>query len=299
MKHSLKITFILVALFFVAQFVGLFTINKYISVDTKDTGEVEVYYPDTAIGEQPQIPEGERNLNFIPIIMAVLVGTVFLFILIRFNLSRVWKFWFFMAITLSLSVAFGVYFDKWWIALMLGAVFSLFRVFKPNVFVHNFTEVFIYPGITILILPWLNLFSAFVLLILISLYDMYAVWRSKHMVKLAKFQLKSKMFAGISMSYKETGSSKSSKKGKKMSNAILGGGDIAFPLLFSAAVMQNLIIYQGISKLSALMLSYIVSTGAGIGLVILFFYSKKNKFYPAMPFITLGCLIGYGIILLI
>jgi hypothetical protein len=30
----------------------------------------------------------------------------------------------------------------------------------------------------------------------------------------------------------------------------------------------------------------------------LFFLGNKNKFYPAMPFLSVGGLIGYGIVLL-
>ena len=83
-------------------------------------------------------------------------------------------------------------------------------------------------------------------------------------------------------------------------NAILGGGDIAFPLFFSAAIMEHLIIVQNIPKFpNALLYSLISTVTAGIALSLLFYYSKKDKFYPAMPFISAGCLIGYGIIFLI
>ena len=45
----------------------------------------------------------------------------------------------------------------------------------------------------------MNIFSASILLVLISLYDMYAVWKSRHMVAMAKFQSSSNLFAGISI----------------------------------------------------------------------------------------------------
>jgi FtsH-binding integral membrane protein len=43
----------------------------------------------------------------------------------------------------------------------------------------------------------------------------------------------------------------------------------------------------------------IVIAGAAVALLALFAYSKKGKFYPAMPFITAGLLIGIAIAYLI
>ena len=163
------------------------------------------------------------------------------------------------------------------------------------------TEIFVYTGITIIILPLLNVNAAIILLVLISIYDMIAVWKSKHMIKMAKFQLKSKMFAGLSMNYSVPKKTKGKRKLKKSEtkNAILGGGDIAFPLIFGAAVMEHLITVVGLTKLMALFLSFSITLGAGLGLLLLFLYSKKDTFYPAMPFISMGCFAGWGLILII
>ena len=35
------------------------------------------------------------------------------------------------------------------------------------------------------------------------------------------------------------------------------------------------------------------------GLAVLFWKAEKKKYYPAMPFITVGCFIGLGIIWLL
>ncbi|MEK6808867.1 MAG: presenilin family intramembrane aspartyl protease, partial [Nanoarchaeota archaeon] len=172
--------------------------------------------------------------------------------------------------------------------------------------IHNFTEVFIYTGITILILPFLNLFSGLMLLAFISIYDMIAVWKSKHMIKLAKFQTKSKLFAGLLLTYptkkrytKIIGKPNEYAQKKKVEGgktAILGGGDIAFPLMFSSAVMEHLIIVDGLQKQLAFIQSIIVSVFVTIALIILLIKSEKGKFYPAMPFLSIGCLIGYLVV---
>ena len=104
---------------------------------------------------------------------------------------------------------------------------------------------------------------------------MYAVWKSKHMIKMAKFQTKMKLFAGLMVPY-----------GKK--TAILGGGDLGFPLLFTGVIFKN----SGWESL-------LVVACTTIALGVLLYKSEKNKYYPAMPFISLGCLVGYILTLLI
>ena len=36
-----------------------------------------------------------------------------------------------------------------------------------------------------------------------------------------------------------------------------------------------------------------------LALALLLIYSKKDKFYPAMPFIAVGCFVGYLVTLII
>ena len=133
---------------------------------------------------------------------------------------------------------------------------------------------------------------------------MYAVWKSKHMVKMATFMTENKLFAGLFVQYESA--KKKIKKTKKVTikktiqvkSAILGGGDIAFPLLFSITVLESLIVNTGVTKLVALSQTLIITLFVTISLLLLFLKSKKDKFYPAMPFLTAGCLIGYAILML-
>lgn len=43
----------------------------------------------------------------------------------------------------------------------------------------------------------------------------------------------------------------------------------------------------------------IVALFVSLSLFVLLMLSKKNKFYPAMPFLTIGCAVGYLATLLI
>jgi presenilin-like A22 family membrane protease len=157
---------------------------------------------------------------------------------------------------------------------------------------------------------------------------MYAVWKSKHMVAMAQFQTQSKVFAGLMIPYKQdekskkveiftkpvkeeitrTGAPKIRAGQTSPKNAILGGGDIAFPLIFIGSVMNGLIlklheanpsmIINQIKAMAFLQSSIIILTSA-IALTLLFVFAKKGKFYPAMPFLTAGCLLGWAITLLL
>jgi presenilin-like A22 family membrane protease len=284
------------------QIVGLITVNRYIEVETVN-GTKTINHRATIIGEPPEIED--KTYTFISIVIAILIGTGILFLLIKFRLGRLWKYWFLLSVWITLSISLDVYITTS-IALILAAILAILKVYKKNVFVHNFTEIFIYTGITIIILPFLNLFSAIALLIAISLYDAYAVWKSKHMIKLAKFQTKNRLFAGLYVPYKSKIKIKKGELPKpqkyvkeKKADAILGGGDMAFPLLFSATVMEHLILLNNIPKIGALLECLIIALTSTIALLLLFVKGQQEKFYPAMPFISLGCFIGLGIIMII
>jgi len=297
MKHTLKISLILVFLFFVSQVVGLLVTNAYIDHEaSEEAGEITFEQLPYSI-ERPPV---EQKSSFIFIITAILIGTVMVLLLIKFKRTFLWKVWFFLAVVVTLSIALSAFMDSY-LAFFISLVLAGVKIFKPNVIVHNLTEVFVYGGLAAIFVPIMNLFAVVVLLILISIYDFIAVFKIKHMVTMAKFQTKSKVFAGLLLPYEREKAGKKFKKGVKVKRfvktAILGGGDIGFPLLFAGVVMKGLILENGvlIGFLKTLIIPLVVS----VALFLLFVKGKKDKFYPAMPFLTAGCFVGYGILWLV
>lgn len=299
MKHSVKITLILLGLYLGSLLIGLHIIGSYIDLGaTRTTGEV-VFNEEMYLIAPPEMEN--ESISWIPIMFAVLIGTGIILLIARFGQVYLWKLWFFASISLALSLAFAPYVWRLFDALHIGGwamgtiglamIFAALKAFRHHIVVHNVTELFIYGGIAALFVPILNIQSAIVLLVIISLYDAYAVWKSQHMVTLAKFQAQSNAFAGLfipkSMT-KTKGSvisthSDTSSKESQSDYAILGGGDIAFPLLFAGAVL----------KTGGVLAPILVVLGATLGLSWLLLFSKPGKFYPAMPIITVGCFIGY------
>ena len=304
MKHTPKVTILLVLFFFIAQLVGLLIINQYIDhKKTQETNKIE-YKPLPYNLERPEVEN--QSTSFIYITIAILIGTVIVLVLAKFNKGMIWKIWFFITVFITLSIAFAAFFNSI-IAAVLALAFSIFKFYRPNVILQNITEIFIYGGLASIFVPILNVFGAFMLLIVISIYDYIAVFKTKHMVKMAKFQSNSKVFAGLMIPY-ERGKIASkpqinevrepSASGKsEHSVAILGGGDIGFALIFAGAAMKSLMLKE--SLLLGFLKTMIIPIFASFALSYLLVKGQRNKFYPAMPAITIGCFIGYLVILVI
>jgi len=302
MKHRVDITVFILIIFFLTQAFGLGLLAKEAEIVTTVENNVtifSVYHGDTAIGERPQT---EGFSSFALIVLVIIISTGLFLLIVKFAKHKIWKTWFFLAVWLSVTVSLGVFFDVW-IAYVLSLMITVYKLSGRSVFVYNIGEILMYSGIGLIFSPMFDIFWVFILLIAISLYDMYAVWKSKHMIKMAEFQRKSKLFAGIAIPYHEergalkkmthttSVASKTSKSKTKL--AILGGGDVVFPLIFAGAVLEFFISKQ-VSLITSYFLALIISIFSLGSLALLFYKSKENKFYPAMPFISAGCFIGFG-----
>ncbi len=307
MKHTWNITLLLIVMFFAAQIAGLGIITSYLNIpQTIETGT-------TSFNNLPfnmDRPQVEESVSYIYITIAVIVGTLLLLLLIKFRGVKLWKLWFFFAVMATITISLSSFLPQI-AALIIAVLIALWKIYRPNIYIHNISEILIYGGLAAIFVPIMNIFSALMLLLIISAYDMYAVWKSKHMVSMAKFQTENKLFSGIYVPYDNKGgikpikdvkkltAGKSSGKSKSSVNtATLGGGDIGFTLIFAGVVLKELIT-KGLPIITAFGEASIVALTTTIALSILFFKSEKGKFYPAMPFLTIGCLVGYGIVLLL
>ena len=246
--------------------------------------------------------------SLLSIVIALVIAISILLLLMKLRAEMFLRIWFFIVVILALGVSINAFLinvpESSIIALAIAIPLAIFKVFKRNLIVHNLTELLIYPGIAAIFVPLLSIWTIVLLLLLISVYDMWAVWHSGIMQKMAKFQIeKVKAFGGFFIPYiskEQRILIKNAKTQKQKQNlikakkikipiAILGGGDVVFPLILAGVVLFTLGIIHAI----------IISLGATLSLAYLFYISKKGKFYPAMPFITIGVLIALGIVYLI
>lgn len=305
MKHNLKVTAIILAMFIVTQLIGLYVVSHY----SADENSLPAWI------EPPEIEEESDYLRILPSIFVAFIIAIFLFmILTRFKVEFILRAWFFVVVAIALSISFmsflsPVFQYAFLTSLLISFALAAVKIYGRNFLVHNFTELLIYPGIAAIFVPILNVYTVLALLLAISIYDAWAVWHSGIMQKMAKYQIdKLGIFSGFFVPYssknmkakikkwKKTLSESELKKKKiKINIAILGGGDVVFPIITSGVVLNtaSLALPFGLKQFTGgLGPAIFVIMGATLGLIYIFFFSEKKKFYPAMPFITAGIILG-------
>jgi len=216
--------------------------------------------------------------------------------------------WFFVVISIAIGLSMNVLASKSGIiypsifALAIGAIFAYFKVFRKNIIVHNLTEILIYPGIAAIFVGMLNIWTITLLLVIISVYDMWAVWHTGVMMKIAKYQMNTVgLLGGFMIPYaskkvkakiellklkyknKQIPEKEIKKKKIKIGLGILGGGDVIFPIIAAGVFLKTF---------NNLYLALIVTLFASIALALLLIFSNKKKAYPAMPYLTAGIFLG-------
>src|SRR3990167_2833050 len=127
MKHTLKVTILLVGIFLITQIIGLAITNRYIDHEKIiETGKVEF----KQLPYNLERPEVKESTSFIWIIAAILIGTAIFLILIKYKIFKVWKLWFFLAVFSTMAIAFSAFLPQL-IAAILAFVFSFLKIYKP------------------------------------------------------------------------------------------------------------------------------------------------------------------------
>ncbi len=307
-------------MFIIIQIVGIFIINAY-SPTLNISNNQTLNTTSLASTDLPFGLEDESASNPISIILTFLLAFFIISILLKYKLKLVLRTWFLIVTIIAIGITINGFLLNisnqnitWAIALSTGIIFGFLKVFKPNKYIHNFTEIFIYPGIaTILVTtiynpnkPGLNIILMLILLVLISTYDIWGVWKSKLMTKIAKYEMEEvKIFGGLIIPYiskkdklkikklkkkykeKRIPNIAIQKKKIKVSAAILGGGDIAFTIVTMGVFMWTFP-QQVLFGIHGLIPALFILLGSILGLSYIFFFGDPKKPYPAMPYITTG-----------
>ena len=290
-------------MFFVTQLIGIALANVYAS-----------HGDNIPFGMSPP-KDVSPTTSLFSILFAIVFAVLLMFILMRFKTESFLRIWFFLVVALAIGITLNALFIyilpplslnllsfsfplSSLASILISAPLGFLKIYRRNIIIHNFTELLIYPGIAVIFIPLLNLLTVIILLVLISIYDMYAVWHAGFMQKMAKYQINNlKVFSGFFVPYlgkKELAMIKSLSKSNKadlknkkikVNIAILGGGDVVFPIIASGVVLRSM----GLAS------ALVVTFGALAGLLFLFYISKKGKFYPAMPFISAGLFLGIAL----
>jgi presenilin-like A22 family membrane protease len=206
----------------------------------------------------------------------VLVGTAMILILLKLNLRFLMKLLINAAILSGLILTLGGLFDVYGLA--VGFALFLARLRWPDdMMLMNLVLVCTVPGVGSWLGSSLGFEISLLLLVALAVYDVVAVFGTKHMVTLAEgSESQAPMMFAIPVGERVLG---------------LGTGDLTIPLVFTASLLRQ----------HTLETSLITAAGGLIGLAALFVYTtqKKDVVLPALPPITAGLLLGYAVSLLL
>jgi len=242
--------------------------------------------PNFGGGQKVNIPQ----ISFPQFILNFLLATLFILLILRFvkfekEKGTIFKILFILAVSLG-----GLLFLETWLPEHLSLIFVFVLIFwwlkKPSVLIQDLLIVLGIAGTGSILGLSLNPLMVIALLIIFSIYDFIAVYKTKHMVRMAKAMLESRAILAIVIPPNIFGFRESLEKiqpgGKFL---ILGGGDIAFPLIFSVSLIP-----------SGIFNSLIVALFSLIGLFASFWFftkQKERKPIPALPPIAFFSIIGY------
>ncbi len=226
-------------------------------------------------------------------ILSFAIATLFIFLLVKFLKrkllkGKIYKTLFLFTVFLSGLTFFEIWFGEP-LALFLISLLIFWWVKKPNVLNQDLLMVFGIAGISSILGLGLKPEPIVFILILFSIYDFVAVYKTKHMVEMAKEMIEQKTIFGFVIpqdifSFRE--SLLNVQPGGKF--LVLGGGDVALPLLFSVSLLP-----------SGFLNSIIVAAFSLLGLFISFYiftHQKVRRPIPALPPIAFFSIIGFLLI---
>lgn len=190
--------------------------------------------------------------------------------------------------------------DVWLAEVLLwaGDILALFLMFfflflwlkSSSIFIHNLCVILGISGVGAFLGLRMEPRIVIFLFLIFSVYDFIAVYKTKHMVKMAKEMIEHQAIIAMVIPQKAEdfqGKLKDIRTGGKF--MVLGGGDIVFPLLLSTSLVSQGILpalITGIFSLFGLFLSFLI-----------FIRQKERKPIPALPPIALFCILGYLMVL--
>ena len=157
---------------------------------------------------------------------------------------------------------------------------------RPILLNHNILMVLAIAGTGSALGLAMDPLLVLILLIIFSLYDFIAVYKTKHMVKMATDMIENQAILGIILPFNLSQFNTHLKEVKVGSGFIvLGAGDIVFPLLFAVSLLSS-------SFLEVIMVVLFSFFGLFLGFYI-FISQKTRKPFPALPPIAFFSIIAF------
>ncbi|QQR92549.1 MAG: hypothetical protein IPJ89_05385 [Candidatus Iainarchaeum archaeon] len=218
----------------------------------------------------------------------VLLGTIVILLAIKFLPDNV-LYWVFKGIealavfSTALIVFFAFIPEAFAILLAVGLV--TIRIFAPQYLIwRNISSIVATIGAGSLIGVSAGVLPVIVFLVLLAAYDYIAVFKTKHMVTMAKAVSKKNLAFTFALPTKEH-------------QFELGTGDLVMPLVLSVAVMKQALI-SGLEWPVAVIPSFAILIASFAGLWLTLDYGNKHigKALPALPLQVALMVLMYGVL---
>jgi presenilin-like A22 family membrane protease len=262
-----------VALFASIQILGIFTgLN---AMDILDESSVVVQ----------EVPLSMTLFSFI-------IAFSILFLLLRFSGKfNFFKYFFYFLIIIGSKLVFEAFFVPFLANILTLSLLALFLL-RKSLLVHNLTLGITIAGVAVSLGLSFSFSTVLFLLGAFSFYDVLAVYRSSHMVKLFKGMANKGVILAIMIPQRLNKLKvKSNNFTPGQGVFILGTGDLAFPLFFAVSALK-------FSVISA----WFIVAGATVGAALVYYLlttQKSTRAMPALPPIALCSVVGFALSLIV
>lgn len=246
-----------------------------------------------SLAESFGVPAVSFRFGMMDFVMAAAVIGLFIWAIMRRDRASrlIYRLFFFLVIFGGAQIIFSAFFS-FWIALLLTVLLIATMITKPVVMVQNVSVLLAIAGMaTVIGLSLTPLLAVWALLVL-SFYDIVAVYVTKHMVRMAEGMMDAGAIFGFMIPSRL---SELREKVKKVRSGdkfmILGSGDIALPLILAVSLAR-------VSMVQA----WTVAAFSIMGLFIthlLFVNQKQRRPMAALPPIAMMAIIGYLVALIL
>lgn len=280
--------------------VGLFLVTNALGLQAATELQQQEPIQDTA-------EEHQSASSGVMFFLMIGAATALMLLLYKYNARRALKAW----LGLALFITTLIFFDAFMPPLVAGTValaLVTVRFYTDHMLAGNVVTMFSFAGAGAFFGSVIGYRAAVVFIIVVAIYDYISVNVTGHMKQLAKSGMSTDTFMGFTypkddggvpvdemdapdaadedMDTAETSDDAATPAdGAKQQVGLLGGGDVVIPLAFAASLMPTF------GQLPA----YTAVGGAAVGLYLLLTKAQQGTFYPAIPPLAAGALLGAGI----
>jgi len=221
-------------------------------------------------------------------LLAFGIGTAIVLGLIRIMHGGLFlRIFFLLALFSGTLITLSIFLNNTW-SMVLSLLLVTVYAFYPYVWFHNLVLILTLPGIAATLGASLSPFTVVFLLIFVSIYDYIAVYKTKHMVKMAKAMIAGRaIFAMIYPEHLHGFKSHLDKAHPGEGFMMLGSGDFVFPIIMATSA-------YAVSPVA----SWVVFAASLFGLLLmhLIFISQKiRRPMPALPPLAAFAILGFFI----